>query len=114
MGNTCFFNAVMQCIGQSHYFKSRLDAHVQSPTFTCELRLPTESGGEEVSCPLASWSVETVCWFQSGRKVVVQEKVGELTTKLSTFLCQVKEGGGRTLNPKPVFSEICKKYATVT
>ena len=108
----------MQCIGQSHYFKSRLDAHVQSPSFTCELRLSADREGEEVSwpCPIDKpGSVMWLCVFlQRGRTVVVEERVGELTAKLSLFLSQVREGGGRTLNPKPVFSEICKKYVTIS
>ena len=48
-------------------------------------------------------------FFQIYRTVSVQEKAGELTVKLNTFLSAMGEGGGGTLNPKPVFSEICRK-----
>ena len=48
-------------------------------------------------------------FFQVFRTVSVQEKPGELTVKLNNFLSAMREGGGGTLNPKPVFSEICRK-----
>ena len=52
---------------------------------------------------------EILYFFQIYRTVSVQEKPGELTMKLNTFLSAMGEGGGGTLNPKPVFSEICRK-----
>ena len=38
----------MQCIGQSHYFKARLEAHIKSPTFSCELKLPMDREDRKV------------------------------------------------------------------
>lgn len=43
----------------------------------------------------------------------VDSELGVLTKNLHKFLSLMQDSGGKTLNPRPVFVEISKKYAVV-
>jgi len=88
LGNTCFFNAVMQNISQSHYLRERLEHLMSSPSYTTELKI----SGSGLS-----------------RELTVADQPGQLTRSLNSFLSEMVQHPGRSLNPRPLFSEICRK-----
>jgi ubiquitin carboxyl-terminal hydrolase 16/45 len=87
LGNTCFFNSVMQSIGQTDYLRHRLNALV-----------------EGVQQQRLTLQVE-----QQQLDVVVTGKPGQLTKTLHAFMKDIATPTGRTLNPRPIFSQICEK-----
>ncbi|KAJ8027110.1 Ubiquitin carboxyl-terminal hydrolase 16 [Holothuria leucospilota] len=107
LGNTCFFNAVMQNLTQTHVLRSVLSEkwavgkQVDIPLDThLDLEAPndedkSEEDGEETS-----------------HLMITLPSMGSLTSALLGFLEDVnKESKNSSVNPRPLFSEVCQKAA---
>eukprot|EP00731_Ephydatia_muelleri_P031925 Em0023g432a len=88
LGNTCFFNAVLQNISQSCHFRTRLTQLLATNSYQLELKLPES----EVS-----------------RHLSVTTPHGPLTKALSQLLEQMDAPSGGTVHPGVVLSEVCKQ-----
>ncbi|OCT80440.1 ubiquitin carboxyl-terminal hydrolase 45 isoform X2 [Xenopus laevis] len=88
LGNTCFFNAVMQNLAQTHMLNDTLNEMKENAT---KLKI---SGNEEVHLdPL----------------VISLSSPGSLTSAVLLFLHNMKEAGKEPLSPKVLFSQLCQK-----
>lgn len=93
LGNTCFFNSVMQCLGQTPYLLNLLEETSQPgqtfrlPGGKCELdkdktiELESLEGVLDEWRPLTRVLAETLAELQSGRK--------EVSSCLNNFNCAI-------------------------
>lgn len=89
LGNTCFFNAVMQNLSQTPVLRELLkDVKMTGTTVTVE---SLDSSPNE---PLT---------------IKVEQLPGSLTSSMCQFLTDIVETKNGTVTPKELFSQVCKK-----
>ncbi|XP_053310528.1 ubiquitin carboxyl-terminal hydrolase 16 [Spea bombifrons] len=86
LGNTCFFNAVMQNLSQTPVLREFLN----------EVKIPRKS----VAIELPDSSCE---------EVIVEQLPGPLTLAMCQFLTEMQETKKGVVTPKELFSQVCKK-----
>ncbi|MBN3286854.1 UBP16 hydrolase, partial [Polyodon spathula] len=90
LGNTCFFNAVMQILSQTKLLKELLkDLKDSESTIKITPHLSSELG------PI----------------VINVDKPGSLTLAMCQFLTEIQETKKSVVTPKELFSQVCKKAA---
>ncbi|CAM4431398.1 unnamed protein product [Caretta caretta] len=87
LGNTCFFNAVMQNLSQTPLLRDLLK----------EVKMP----GTTVNIEPPEFSTEPM--------VIKLEQPGPLTLAMCQFLSEMQETKKGTVTPKELFAQICKK-----
>uniref|UniRef100_A0A8C3S770 Ubiquitin carboxyl-terminal hydrolase 16 n=1 Tax=Chelydra serpentina TaxID=8475 RepID=A0A8C3S770_CHESE len=87
LGNTCFFNAVMQNLSQTPVLRELLK----------EVKMP----GTTVNIEPLEFSTEPL--------VINLEQPGPLTLAMCQFLSEMQETKKGTVTPKELFAQICKK-----
>eukprot|EP00039_Didymoeca_costata_P016484 m.297419 g.297419 ORF g.297419 m.297419 type:complete len:317 (+) comp16399_c1_seq9:186-1136(+) len=92
LGNTCFFNAVMQCINRSAPFV-RVVREIHNKSKKPEV--VTLRRGKEPEEPI---------------EVTVDSELGALTSCLATLLQSMGSGEASSVNPSRLFNELCRKY----
>ncbi|XP_059588253.1 ubiquitin carboxyl-terminal hydrolase 45 isoform X3 [Alligator mississippiensis] len=88
LGNTCFFNAVMQNLAQTHILNELM----------CEMK---EKG--------TKLKISQVTDSQLDPLVVNLSSPGPLTSAMFLFLHSMREAGKGPLSPKILFSQLCQK-----
>ncbi|KAJ6660231.1 hypothetical protein lerEdw1_017931 [Lerista edwardsae] len=88
LGNTCFFNAVMQNLAQTHMLNELM----------CDMK---EKG--------TKLKIGQHSEFQLDPLVVNLSSPGSLTSAMFLFLHSMKEAGKGPLSPKVLFSQLCQK-----
>ncbi|XP_073473192.1 ubiquitin carboxyl-terminal hydrolase 16 [Aquarana catesbeiana] len=89
LGNTCFFNAVMQNLSQTPTLRELLN-EVKHPGKTVTVQVPEECQ----STP---------------REVTLEQQPGPLTLAMWQFLTEMQETKKGVVTPKELFSQVCKK-----
>ncbi|NXP78073.1 UBP45 hydrolase, partial [Ramphastos sulfuratus] len=87
LGNTCFFNAVMQNLAQTHVLN--------------ELMYEMEKGTKLKICHTSDSQLDPL--------VVNLSSPGPLTSAMFLFLHSMRESGKGPLSPKVLFSQLCQK-----
>uniref|UniRef100_A0A674K6V1 ubiquitinyl hydrolase 1 n=1 Tax=Terrapene triunguis TaxID=2587831 RepID=A0A674K6V1_9SAUR len=87
LGNTCFFNAVMQNLSQTPVLRELLK----------EVKMP----GTTVNIEPPEFSTEPL--------VIKLEQPGPLTLAMCQFLSEMQETKKGTVTPKELFAQVCKK-----
>ncbi|XP_069707242.1 ubiquitin carboxyl-terminal hydrolase 45 isoform X2 [Phaenicophaeus curvirostris] len=88
LGNTCFFNAVMQNLAQTHILNELM----------CEMK---EKGTKLKICHNSESQLDPL--------VVNLSSPGPLTSAMFLFLHSMREAGRGPLSPKVLFSQLCQK-----
>uniref|UniRef100_A0A8C5Q315 Ubiquitin carboxyl-terminal hydrolase n=1 Tax=Leptobrachium leishanense TaxID=445787 RepID=A0A8C5Q315_9ANUR len=88
LGNTCFFNAVMQNLAQTHMLYEALD----------EMK---ENGAQIKIGDTADFNLDPLA--------VTLSTPGPLTSAVFLFLHSMKEAGKEPISPKVLFSQLCQK-----
>lgn len=88
LGNTCFFNSVMQSLAQSHYFRQRMQSLLSDYQYSITLPSPRETLGS--------------------LSLTVTAKPGKFAHDLCGFIKDMRGLGRKTLNPREVFNHVCK------
>ncbi|NWR71469.1 UBP45 hydrolase, partial [Centropus unirufus] len=88
LGNTCFFNAVMQNLAQTHILNELM----------CEMK---EKGTKLKICHNSDSQLDPL--------VVNLSSPGPLTSAMFLFLHSMREAGRGPLSPKVLFSQLCQK-----
>ncbi|OQR75053.1 ubiquitin carboxyl-terminal hydrolase 16-like [Tropilaelaps mercedesae] len=92
LGNTCFFNSVMQCLAQTHLLADACTAATKNEVY---------------------WTVQPM-----GKKSVIRDmkildlkldEAGALTTALDDFFSEFRKSSSDILRPGYLFAEICAK-----
>ncbi|XP_075053233.1 ubiquitin carboxyl-terminal hydrolase 16 [Mixophyes fleayi] len=91
LGNTCFFNAVMQNLSQTPALRELLN----------EVKLP----GKIVTVQVPDSSEP------SHREVKLEQQPGPLTLTMWQFVTEMQETKKGVITPKELFSQVCKKAA---
>ena len=110
LGNTCFFNSVMQCLAQTHVLTRMMEDHVQQgAVFSIQgSNLAVDDSSESES----SVSVKMLDVFSDVS--VKMEASGPMMTTLSAFFRDMLGGGkSSVLNPGSMFSQVsrqCPKF----
>ncbi|XP_034649210.1 ubiquitin carboxyl-terminal hydrolase 16 isoform X1 [Trachemys scripta elegans] len=87
LGNTCFFNAVMQNLSQTPVLRELLKG-VKMPGTTVNIEPPE---------------------FSTEPLVIKLEQPGPLTLAMCQFLSEMQETKKGTVTPKELFAQVCKK-----
>ncbi|XP_042876119.1 ubiquitin carboxyl-terminal hydrolase 16-like isoform X5 [Penaeus japonicus] len=121
LGNTCFFNSVMQCLAQTHFLTQLLDVQCQSGQ---RVYLPGQAKSS-LDDPKKSQFTENGRIQQKKEKIPINENEEDVELKPLDLI--LPEGGGLTLataaflkdmhsvgkngvlNPGHLFGQICKK-----
>uniref|UniRef100_A0A3B5MTB3 Ubiquitin carboxyl-terminal hydrolase 45 n=1 Tax=Xiphophorus couchianus TaxID=32473 RepID=A0A3B5MTB3_9TELE len=90
LGNTCFFNAVMQNLSQTHMLIDLIQ-EVKEKGYKLKICLPVETNLSQLTVALSS--------------------PDPLTAAMIHFLQSMKESGKGPVNPKVLFNQLCQKYA---
>ncbi|XP_040279103.1 ubiquitin carboxyl-terminal hydrolase 16 isoform X1 [Bufo bufo] len=88
LGNTCFFNAVMQNLSQTPALRELLN-EVKHPGRTVTVHVPDTQ--------------------PSSREVKLEQQPGPLTLAMWQFLTEMQETKKGVVTPKELFSQVCKK-----
>ncbi|XP_069743244.1 ubiquitin carboxyl-terminal hydrolase 45 isoform X4 [Narcine bancroftii] len=88
LGNTCFFNAVMQNMAQTHLLSDLM----------CEMK---EKGTKLKICPPAELNLDPL--------MVILPGPGSLTSAVHLFLHSMKEAGKGPLVPRILFNQLCQR-----
>ncbi|CAN2387596.1 Specifically deubiquitinates 'Lys-120' of histone H2A (H2AK119Ub) [Pristimantis euphronides] len=88
LGNTCFFNAVMQNLSQTPALRELL-TDVKHPGRTVAVQVPDTQ--------------------LSSREVKLEQQPGPLTLAMWQFLTEMQEAKKGVVTPKELFSQVCKK-----
>ncbi|XP_063812461.1 ubiquitin carboxyl-terminal hydrolase 16 [Pseudophryne corroboree] len=91
LGNTCFFNAVMQNLSQTPTLRELLN-DVKHPGKTVTVKEPNSSE-------------------PSQREVTLEQQAGPLTLAMWQFVTEMQETKKGVVTPKELFSQVCKKSA---
>ncbi|XP_018410870.1 PREDICTED: ubiquitin carboxyl-terminal hydrolase 16 isoform X2 [Nanorana parkeri] len=89
LGNTCFFNAVMQNLSQTPTLRELLN-DVKHPGRTVTVQVPDDSR-------------------LTPREVTLEQQPGPLTLAMWQFLTEMQETKKGVVTPKELFSQVCKK-----
>ncbi|XP_069616918.1 ubiquitin carboxyl-terminal hydrolase 16 [Ranitomeya imitator] len=110
LGNTCFFNAVLQNLSQTPALRELLN-EVKLPGRTVTVHVPdTRPAYQEVMLEQQPAPREVMLEQQLGpRKVTLEQQPGPLTLAMWQFLNEMKETKKGVVTPKELFSHICKK-----
>ncbi|XP_056415492.1 ubiquitin carboxyl-terminal hydrolase 16 isoform X3 [Hyla sarda] len=87
LGNTCFFNAIMQNLSQTPALRELLN-EVKNPGKTVQIQMPDA---------------------QPCREVKLEQQPGPLTLAMWQFLTEMQETKKGVVTPKELFSQVCKK-----
>ncbi|XP_027873214.1 ubiquitin carboxyl-terminal hydrolase 45 isoform X2 [Xiphophorus couchianus] len=88
LGNTCFFNAVMQNLSQTHMLIDLIQ-EVKEKGYKLKICLPVETNLSQLTVALSS--------------------PDPLTAAMIHFLQSMKESGKGPVNPKVLFNQLCQK-----
>ncbi|XP_053165484.1 ubiquitin carboxyl-terminal hydrolase 16 [Hemicordylus capensis] len=88
LGNTCFFNAVLQNLSQTPVLRELL---------------------KEVKMPDSTVTIETPEFSVTEPLVVTLDQPRPLTLAMCQFLTEMQETKKATVTPKELFSQVCKK-----
>ncbi|XP_072355701.1 ubiquitin carboxyl-terminal hydrolase 45 isoform X4 [Scyliorhinus torazame] len=91
LGNTCFFNAVMQNVAQTHLLSDLMH----------EMK---EKGTKLKICPPTETNLDPL--------MIILPSPGSLTSAVYLFLHSMKEAGKGPLVPRILFSQLCQKRKT--
>ncbi|KAJ0063547.1 hypothetical protein NL108_003854, partial [Boleophthalmus pectinirostris] len=90
LGNTCFFNAVIQNLSQTHILRDTLNKVIEEK-ITLNIQPDNSSNLEPVSVHL--------------------EKSGPLTLTMCQLLNEIQESKKNVVTPRDLFTQVCKKAA---
>ncbi|XP_070762134.1 ubiquitin carboxyl-terminal hydrolase 16 [Enoplosus armatus] len=90
LGNTCFFNAVIQSLSQTQLLRQTLNKVTEE-----EMRLDIK--------PVASLDLEPI--------VVQLDQPGSLTLAMCQLLSEIQESKKGVVTPRELFTQVCKKAA---
>lgn len=90
LGNTCFFNSVIQNLSQTHFLRDSLDKVIEEK-ITLKLEPAASSNLEPVSVDL--------------------ERPGPLTLTMSQLLNEIQQTKKNVVAPRDLFTQVCKKAA---
>ncbi|ESO89287.1 hypothetical protein LOTGIDRAFT_229162 [Lottia gigantea] len=111
LGNTCFFNAVMQNLSQSHSLESLL---VEKTDKGKCIRLPGHTIIDVESSGSSEEDEDDITNKELANIDIVPGEAGPLTQSLLSFLQDMNKTGSKSssnniVNPSPLFGQICKK-----
>ncbi|PIK36394.1 putative ubiquitin carboxyl-terminal hydrolase 16 [Apostichopus japonicus] len=107
LGNTCFFNAVMQNLTQTHILRSVLsEKWVQGKQVDIPLDTNLDLGPHNED-DKGDEDIE-----DNSHLLITLPSMGALTSALLSFLEDMnKDSKNSSVNPRPLFSEVCQKAA---
>uniref|UniRef100_A0A914VHP8 Ubiquitin carboxyl-terminal hydrolase n=1 Tax=Plectus sambesii TaxID=2011161 RepID=A0A914VHP8_9BILA len=99
LGNTCFFNSVMQCLAQTHHLKVSVDEVAHDERHKMQLRptAPIVASATDAEATVVPEPLE----------VVLEDDVGPLTLALADFLHKFTVE--RSVNPSNLFNHVVRK-----
>ncbi|XP_073524436.1 ubiquitin carboxyl-terminal hydrolase 16 [Phyllobates terribilis] len=99
LGNTCFFNAVMQNLSQTPALRELLN----------DVKLPGRIVTVQVPDTQPAYREVTLEQQPGPREVTLEQQPGPLTLAMWQFLTEMQETKKGVVTPKELFSQVCKK-----